>query len=442
MATFPRTFCVVADEIIPHCFLLEIDYLSLHNICIDSGSGQCIQSFGGRTKRVNIIPTVRLPSFSVNVSGAQEEQVEELSAPKDSVEVECLLTSLLDITDLRVLHQLEPLRGLHQMIEASIPVVDWPEDLHSFKSAAKKLQLKEDILWYKGKELVPVVSHDLLAEVALSAHRNMAHIGRDKLVHLLQRHQWHPKLYSVSRDVCVSCEQCQWMKVARQSVAPPTLKIKTTSPFELTSVDLVQFSKSRDGYVGCCVMVDHYSKWLAAVPIKDKRSSTIAFALEHLMLPFLPRLPSRMLSDNGPEFIGAEFENMLIRYNIKHTYTTPYKPSSNGCVERVNHTLGELLRNIDVPDWRIGLTKAVVVYNNTRHRELNASPSEYLLGRKHTTNGVILMGESDVLQKWKQGHPRFMPFEINQTVMKKIPMRGHAVTTKFKPRYEGPFTVC
>ncbi len=54
-----------------------------------------------------------------------------------------------------------------------------------------------------------------------------------------------------------------------------------------------------------------------------------------------------ILSDNGPEF-GPRinnnknqhpFERMLIELGIKHRYTRPYRPQTNGKVERFWRTL-------------------------------------------------------------------------------------------------------
>ncbi len=54
-----------------------------------------------------------------------------------------------------------------------------------------------------------------------------------------------------------------------------------------------------------------------------------------------------MMSDNGPEFSsknnkeGHAFERMLLELGIKHRYTRPYRPQTNGKVERFWRTLNE-----------------------------------------------------------------------------------------------------
>ena len=93
------------------------------------------------------------------------------------------------------------------------------------------------------------------------------------------------------------------------------------------------------GYVGCPLVVDHFSKWAAVHPIRDKQGSTVARVFEHQVLPSLPAKPSRLLTDNRLEFVSETFNEVLVRYGISHIYSTPYHPSSNGAVEQLNRTI-------------------------------------------------------------------------------------------------------
>jgi transposase InsO family protein len=92
------------------------------------------------------------------------------------------------------------------------------------------------------------------------------------------------------------------------------------------------------------MVVDQYFKWLVAVPLKDKRGETVAYALEHRVLPLFPEFPERILSDNGPEFRSTKFNEALNNSGIDHLCSTPYQPSFNGEVERVNRPVAEMLR--------------------------------------------------------------------------------------------------
>ncbi|CAI7907731.1 unnamed protein product [Closterium sp. NIES-53] len=51
-------------------------------------------------------------------------------------------------------------------------------------------------------------------------------------------------------------------------------------------------------------------------------------------------------TDNGGEFIGADFEAVLKKKGIQHQLTVPYNPQQNGIAERFNRTLQEGARTL------------------------------------------------------------------------------------------------
>ena len=120
---------------------------------------------------------------------------------------------------------------------------------------------------------------------------------------------------------------------------------------------MIQLPTTRSGYIGCLVVIDHFSKWLTVVPIKNKRAQTVVSVLEHRILPGLPGKPQRLLTDNGSEFASEVFNNVLNLYGIKHSYSSPYKPACNGAVERANRTISELLRCLVEEAGMINLVK-------------------------------------------------------------------------------------
>ncbi|CAI7854070.1 unnamed protein product, partial [Closterium sp. NIES-54] len=74
-------------------------------------------------------------------------------------------------------------------------------------------------------------------------------------------------------------------------------------------------------------------------------------------------------TDNGGEFIGADFEAVLKKKGIQHQLTIPYNPQQNGVAERFNQTLQEgartLLGRAGLPDpfWKTALRQVALVKN-------------------------------------------------------------------------------
>ncbi|XP_068214435.1 uncharacterized protein [Palaemon carinicauda] len=91
------------------------------------------------------------------------------------------------------------------------------------------------------------------------------------------------------------------------------------------------------------MVANYYPKWVMAVPIRNKKSSTICQALKDRGFPVIPCVPFRILTDNSPEFISQDFTELLAQYYVVYVKTTPYKTSISGTVERVNRTLGKFL---------------------------------------------------------------------------------------------------
>ena len=335
------------------------------------------------------------------------------------------------------------IRKLKDCIVKGISASNIPRNLKLFKRSWNSIQIHNDLVMKRlDAQLVPLVSFEYLLGIVLNTHIQMAHIGAFKLFELIGAHVWHPSLRKMVRDASTTCGVCQKNKPTSRVTLPPTLKIQTQAPFELMAIDLVSLPVTSQGYLGVVVIVDHFSKWLAVAPIKNKRSQTIINLLENNIFPSLLKLPVRMLSDNGPEFSSLEFNDLMERFNIHHIKTTVYKPSSNGAVERVNRTIIAFLRDLisHPSDWPSYLPQAVLIYNNTVHNETKISPAGFLLSREHSVKDVPLVSP-ETRELWSEGHPQYSAFQVGQSVLRKIHRSGRLNVHKFASKYEGPFKV-
>ena len=176
--------------------------------------------------------------------------------------------------------------------------------------------------------------------------------------------------------------------------------------------------------------------------MKDKKSCTVVKAMSDSLIPFLPRIPTKVLSDNGPKIRSNEFKNCMDRRNIKHIRTTPYKPTSGGIVERANKTISAFLRGLrsNGNDWDDNLARAVSVYNNTHHQSINFSPSHFLLSFQHGDEKSVLIS-SDIQKKWKDGHDKLQPHKVGTKVMKKKVTKGRLNADKMDEKYVGSYVI-
>jgi hypothetical protein len=109
-----------------------------------------------------------------------------------------------------------------------------------------------------------------------------------------------------------------------------------------------------------------------------------------------PEARSRIISDNGPQFIAKDFKEFIRISGMTHVRTSPYYPQSNGEIERWHKSLkGECIRPgtpLSLEDARRLVEGYVEHYNNVR---LNSAvgyitPKDMLAGgnRRSTRNGT------------------------------------------------------
>ena len=426
-----QVFGIVKEDILPVCFLMGVNYLESAQIVLDFEKGG--YSAKGGTHFVTLPQSNQkkeVTGFTVELVHSHKDIAEHQLLAKDNLVA-------LQAND----QQLS--RLMEVVLEKADPKLWKSELLHRFKRYADKLFVWLGLLYYESPNgIVPVVSGEFTIDFAAIMHYNCSHVGIHKLHDLVSGQVWHPSMAQVVRDVCSSCNYCQLNKAVTQNVAPPVLKIVVNRPMELVSLDLVQLPASRRRSIGCLVCIDHYTKWAAVVPIKDKKAITVVRAFKEKVLPGLIKCPERVLTDNGPEFRASEFQDLMRKYGINHTFTTPNHPSSNGMVERMNQSLIGLLKanSADGADWEDHLVKSVMTYNGTLHTELGMSPAEFILNIEHNENVIPAVGK-DIREKWIQGHPKFVPFQVGQKVMRRIPRKGRLNVDKLKPRFYGPCEV-
>ena len=131
--------------------------------------------------------------------------------------------------------------------------------------------------------------------------------------------------------------------------------------------------------------------------------------MKHQILPHIPRVPIKILSANGPEFANSTFNDLLQEHNIKHIYSTPYLPSSNGAVERINKTVIELLKGLscEFSQWDDQVSKVILTCNNTFYSQINTTPSQCILNKAHSSSNNLPL-DKDTLETWKQGYPNLL----------------------------------
>ena len=125
-----------------------------------------------------------------------------------------------------------------------------------------------------------------------------------------------------------------------------------TEPFERVCVDLVgPLPKARGGYQYLLTYVCVATRWPEAVPLRSMHARAV---LDALMDIFARNwIPQIIISDNGAQLTGKMMTEFCSMYGIQKIETAPYRPQSNGLVERFHGTLIPLLKKCsnNKSDW-------------------------------------------------------------------------------------------
>ena len=166
-------------------------------------------------------------------------------------------------------------------------------------------------------------------------------------------------------------------------------------PWERVSIDITgphPKSSRQNQYI--LTLVDHFSKWAEAIPLRNHTAPTVARALMvHVFSRF--GAPRQLLTDRGPEFESELFQQLMTWMEIDKLRTTAYKPSTNRVVERFHRTLNSMLGKIvsdGQRDWDEKLPLVLAAYRASPHSSTGYSPNRLFLGRESRMPLDLVMG--------------------------------------------------
>ncbi|CAI7751809.1 unnamed protein product, partial [Closterium sp. NIES-54] len=168
-----------------------------------------------------------------------------------------------------------------------------------------------------------------------------------------------------------SCPTCLDTKFTKFPFSSGTRPAK--APLALVHMDVVGPTRapSLSGSRYFLTIVDDHTRAVWVYPLKTK-GEVAAVVLKEWM-PRAQRESGHKVkvisTDNGGEFIGADFEAVLKKKGIQHQLTVPYNPQQNGLAEHFNWNLQEgartLLGRAGLPDpfWVTALRQVALVKN-------------------------------------------------------------------------------
>ena len=235
-------------------------------------------------------------------------------------------------------------------------------------------------------KLRPYVPTSLRKQVFTDLH-SLSHPGVAASRQLIsERFVW----FKMSKDIkqwVDSCLQCQRSKIGQHTISPISTFEPPSGRFKEIHVDLVGPLPSSGGYTYLFTIIDRFTRWPEAMPIKNATAETCSKAL---LSGWISRfgLPSTITSDRGRQFISTLWSELSNLFGIKLNFTTSYHPQSNGMVERMHRHLKTALKaRLDSHNWIDSLPIVLLGMRTALKEDIGNSSAELVYGTPLTIPG-------------------------------------------------------
>lgn len=221
-----------------------------------------------------------------------------------------------------------------------------------------------------GRVILPSsLRNQLLKELHYS------HFGIVRMKSLARQFIWWPNIDNDIELIGKGCTKC-----SETSPNPPSAPLHPWQfperPWQRIHVDLAGPFLNKMWLV----IMDAHSKWPEVFCLNQNSTSA---SVIHRVRETITRfgIPIQLVSDNGPQFVSAEFKSFCASNGIRHSTSSAYHPRSNGEAERFVKTFKKSMQHA-TGDKELALQKFLFTYRITPHSTTGSAPSELLQGRK------------------------------------------------------------
>ena len=221
------------------------------------------------------------------------------------------------------------------------------------------------------------------------------HLARRRTAASIQSRAYWP---TWSTDLDTFLKKCEPCARYHRGAVPRKAMLCTPpvgEPWIRVSVDITgphPRSSRSNQYI--LTLVDHFSKWAEAIPLRNHTAPLVARALvTHVFSKF--GAPLQLLTDRGSEFESQLFQELMRWMEIDKLRTTAYRPSCNGAVERFHRTLNSMLGKAvseSQCDWDERLPLVLAAYRATPHESTGLTPNKLFLGHEVRMPIDLVMG--------------------------------------------------
>ena len=315
------------------------------------------------------------------------------------------------------------------------------------------------VFHYPNRPWKIIIPESLIEDVILWYHRVLGHCGQQRLYDTIASRFYITKLQE-KIQVFKCADNCMQYKQPGRSYGKLPARTARLVPWDEVAVDLVGpwEIEIHGEYIEfkALTCIDTVTNLAEIIRINNKTSQHISDQFQNCWLARYPS-PNRCVHDNGGEFLGHEFQQLLAQAGITSVPTTVKNPQANAICERLHRTMGDVLRVIlrtDTPDNELeaeqivdnALATCMHVTRCSINHQMRTSPGALVFNRDMFLD-IPLLANLEAIRNRRQQlidqnliRLNRIRIDYNYTIGDQVMVKTYD-PTKLQERFHGPYNI-
>lgn len=297
----------------------------------------------------------------------------------------------------------------------------WPSSSTAMTEEELKFHAKREEL-YVEKECVMkgnriVIPESMRKQIMKELHRS--HLGIVKMKSMARSYVWWPGVDGDVENTARACEVCAILG------KKPAKTVLTPWPWPDQA-----WSRVHTDFLGplfgkmYMVIIDAYTKWPEVIDMGNNTTAQkVISEFKKLFVRF--GLPKHLVTDGGPQYASIDFQEFLRSNGVRHSFSPPYHPATNGAAENFVGTFKDKVTKIvkggKTVEYAINLF--LFDYRTIEHSTTGRSPAWMLYKREMRTRFDLLkpnvrdtVEKKQLLQVKQRSARRTIEFQVGEEV--------------------------
>ena len=128
---------------------------------------------------------------------------------------------------------------------------------------------------FRDQLVVPSALRTLVLNACHDSRASGGHLAFKATFDKIRDRYWWPTVGINVQTHCQECVACQHRKTSHRTPKLPVGHRPISRPFQCVAIDLVEYNASKQGFHYVLSVIDHLTRFLILVPLKDKSMSAV-----------------------------------------------------------------------------------------------------------------------------------------------------------------------